>query len=100
MEAATEMQGMAMGLVGSGREKEGLRLDAASRDRYAELQTTALDEIAFWVKFRERYFPPARQRIGVAAAVEAEQQGHAMGWQEALAYAFAVAAEESAARVE
>jgi Predicted ATPase len=99
MEAATEMQGMAMGLVGSGREKEGLRLDAASRDRYAELQTTALDEIAFWVKFRERYFPPARQRIGVAAAVEAEQQGHAMGWQEALAYAFAVAAEESVARV-
>jgi predicted ATPase/class 3 adenylate cyclase len=99
MEAATEMQGMAMGLVGSGREKEGLRLDAASRAHYAELQTTALDEIAFWVKFRERYFPPARQRIGVAAAVEAEQQGHAMGWQEALAYAFAVAAEESVARV-
>ena len=99
MEAATEMQGMAMALVGSGRDREGLRLYGASCARCTELQTTALDEIAFWVKFRERYFPPARQRIGVVAAVEAEQQGMAMGWQEALAYAFGVAAEESVATV-
>ena len=99
MEAATEMQGMAMGLVGSGREKEGLRLYGASCARCAELQTTALDEIAFWVKFREKYLPPARERIGAAAAVEAEQEGRAMDWQKALAYAFA-AAEESVAEVE
>ena len=99
MEAATEMQGMAMGLVGSGREKEGLRLYGASCARCAELQTTALDEIAFWVKFQERYLPPARERIGAAAAVEAEQEGRVMGWQKALAYAFA-AVEEGVAEVE
>jgi hypothetical protein len=93
MEAATEMQGMAMGLVSSGREKEGLRLDAASRARYAELQTTALDEIAFWVKFRERYLPSARERIGADAAHKAEQEGCTMSWQNALDYAFVVANE-------
>jgi predicted ATPase/class 3 adenylate cyclase len=91
MEAATEMQGMAMGLVGSGREREGLRLYGASCARCAELQTTVLDEIAFWVKFRERYLPPARERIGAAAADKAEQEGRAMSWQKALEYAFAAA---------
>jgi hypothetical protein len=45
------------------------------------------------VKFRERYLPPGRERIGVVAADKAEQEGHAMGWQKALAYAFAAAAE-------
>jgi predicted ATPase/class 3 adenylate cyclase len=93
MEAATEMQGIAMGLMGSGREKEGFRLYGASCARFAELHTTLIDEVAFWLKFRERYLPPARERIGAAAADKAEQEGHAMGWQKALTYAFAAAAE-------
>ena len=94
MEAATEMQGMAMGLAGSGREKEGFRLYGASCARFAELQTTALDDVAFWVEIRERYMPLARKRIGAAAAAKAEQKGRAMGWQKALAYAFAAADED------
>ena len=94
MEAAVEMQGMAMGLVGSGREKEGFRLYGASCARFAELQTTALDEVAFWVEIRERYMPLAQKRIGAAAAAEAEQKGRAMSWQNALAYAFAAADED------
>jgi len=64
MEAATEMQGMAFGLLGCAREEEGFRLYAASCARYEELQTTALDEVAFWVGFRDRYLPPARERLG------------------------------------
>ncbi|PYK59372.1 MAG: hypothetical protein DME43_09025, partial [Verrucomicrobia bacterium] len=47
MEAATEMQGMAMGLIGSGRAEEGFRLYGASCARFAELQTTMVDEVAF-----------------------------------------------------
>ena len=64
MEAAMEMQGMAMGLMGSGREDEGLRLYGASNARFAELQTTFADEVLFWMNFRERYVPPARETNG------------------------------------
>src|SRR6266480_3110858 len=91
MEAATEMQGMAMGLMGSEREEEGFRLYGASCARFVELHTTMIDEVAFWVKFRERYLPPARERIGSADADKAEREGRAMGWQKALGYAFAAA---------
>ena len=68
MEAATELQGMAMGLMGSGNEEEGFRFYGASMARFEELQTTMIDEVAFWVKFRERYLPPAREGIGAAMA--------------------------------
>src|SRR6266487_1000577 len=95
MEAATEMQGMAMGLMGSEREEEGFHLYGASCARFAELHTTMVDEVAFWVKFRERYLPPAREQIGAVAADKAQQEGRAMGWQKALAYAFAAAAEHA-----
>jgi len=88
MEAATEMQGMAMGLMGSGREEEGFSLYGASNARFAELQTTMVDEVAFWLEFRQRYLPPARERIGAAAADQAEESGCKMGWKRALAYAF------------
>jgi len=92
MEAATEMQGVAMGLAGSGREVEGLRLFGASCARLEELQTTLMDEVAFWVKFKERYVTPARERIGANAADEAEREGRAMGWERAIAYASELAA--------
>ena len=91
MEAATEMQGMAMGLMGSGRAEEGFRLYGASCARFAELQTTMVDEVAFWVKFRERYLPPARERIGAAAAEKAQKEGRSMGWEQALTYAYELA---------
>jgi predicted ATPase len=92
MEAAVEMQGMAVSLLGSGREEEGFRLYAASCARFAELQTTALDEVAFWVELRDRYVPPARQRFGRDATAKAEEAGRAMGWKRALGYAFELAA--------
>ena len=92
MEAATEMQGMAFGLLGCGREEDGFRFYAASCARYEELQSTALDEVAFWVGFRERYLLPARERLGVALAQNSEAEGRSMGWQRALAYAFELGA--------
>lgn len=87
MEAATELQGMAMGLMASGNEEGGFRLYGASMARFEELQTTMLDEVAFWVGFRERYLPPARGRIGVAAAEKAARDGRTMGWEKALKHA-------------
>src|SRR5438445_3821857 len=91
MEAATEMQGMAMGFVGSGRTEEGFRLYGASCAHFTELHTTMVDEVAFWVKFRERYLPPARERIGAAAAEKAEKEGRSMRWEQALTYAYELA---------
>jgi tetratricopeptide (TPR) repeat protein len=93
-EAAVEMQGMAMGLAGSGREKEGFQLLGATRARMEELQSTLSDEIAFWVHFKQRYLTPARDRIGAEAADKADQQGRTMGWKRAIAYAFELAAME------
>ena len=95
MEAATEVQGMAMGLMGSGREEEGLRLYAASNARLAELQTTMVDEVAFWVGFRERYVPTARGRIGPAAAEKAEAEGRSMSWKQAVGCAFELAGKKN-----
>jgi tetratricopeptide (TPR) repeat protein len=94
MEAATEMQGMAMGLLGSGGEEEGFRLYGASNARLAQLQTTMLDEVAFWVGFRERYVPPARERLGSAAAEKAEAEGRSMSWEQALACALEFSVKE------
>jgi predicted ATPase/class 3 adenylate cyclase len=91
MEAATELQGMAMGLMGSGNEEEGFRFYGASMARFEELQTTMIDEVAFWVKFRERYLPPARESIGTAMAEKFEKEGREMGWEKALSCAFAIA---------
>jgi tetratricopeptide (TPR) repeat protein len=92
MEAAIEMQGVAMGLAGSGREAEALRLFGASCALLEELQSTLADEIAFWVNFKKRYLTPARERIGAEATEKAEQEGRAMGWERAIAYAFELAA--------
>lgn len=87
MEAATEMQGMAMGLAGSGQGEEALRLHGASCARNKQLHTTAEDQIAFWVELRERYLTPARERLGPVAAERAEAEGQSMGWPRALARA-------------
>jgi len=97
MEAACEMQGIAMALAGSGREEEGLRLYGAACAQLERLQTTMLDEIAFWVNFKEQYLEPARKRIGAAAAKKAYEEGCAMEWHDALAYAFAADKEDVAA---
>jgi len=78
-------------LMGSEREEEGLRLYGAANARFKDLQTTMADEVAFWMKFRERYVPPARERIGATASEKAEGEGLAMGWQQALASAFDLA---------
>ena len=91
MEAATEMQGMAFSLLGLGREREGFMLYGASMARWEELHTTMNVQIAFWIGFRDRYMPPARDRIGGERAEQAEREGAAMGWQKALAYAFEIA---------
>jgi hypothetical protein len=84
-----------MGLAGSGREEEALRLFGASCARNKELQTTAIDEIAFWVQLRERYLTPARERLGSAAAERAEAEGRAMGWTQAVAHALQLAQESN-----
>jgi len=96
MEAAIEMQGVAMGLAGSGREAEALRLFGASCALLEELQSTLADEIAFWVNFKNQFLTPARERIGAEAADKAAQEGRAMGWERAIAYAFELAAVEDA----
>jgi hypothetical protein len=70
-------------------------LFGASCARNKELQTTAIDEIAFWVRLRERYLTPARERLGSAAAERAEAEGRAMGWTQAVAHALQLAQESN-----
>jgi len=96
MEASTEMQGIAMGLAGSGREQEAFKLYAASCAHNKELQTTAIDEIAFWCELRQRYLTPARERVGAAAAERVEAEGRSMGWAQAVAHALELAEKSNA----
>ncbi|HJT80335.1 MAG TPA: tetratricopeptide repeat protein [Chthoniobacterales bacterium] len=95
MEVAIEMQGMSMGLAGSGKEVEALQLYGASCARNDELQTSAADEIAFWVELRRRYLSPARDRLGKVAADKAEAEGRAMVWERAVAFAFECSRKEA-----
>lgn len=60
-----------MGLMGSAREAEGLRLYAAANGRFAKLQTTMAGE-------RTNRSDPSEK---------AEGEGRAMGWEKALACA-------------
>jgi aspartyl/glutamyl-tRNA(Asn/Gln) amidotransferase B subunit len=69
------------------------RLYGAANARFKDLQTTMADEVAFWMKFREQYVPPARERIGATASEKAEGEGLAMGWQQALESAFRVSSQ-------
>ena len=85
-----------MGLAGSGKEQEALRLYGASCARNKELQTTATDEIAFWLELRKRYLVPARERVGATAAERAEAEGRSMGWVEAVAHALDLAEKSNA----
>ena len=96
MEASTEMQGIAMSLAGSGKEEEALRLYGASCARNKELQTTAIDEVAFWVELRKRYLAPARERVGATAAECTEAEGRSMGWAQAVAHALELAQKSNA----
>jgi hypothetical protein len=83
-----------MGLAGSGREAEALRLFGASCARFEDLQSTFMDEVAFWVNFKKRYLTTAQERLGAEAAAKAEHEGRTMGWEQAVAYAFELAAQE------
>ena len=85
-----------MGLAGSGREQEALKLYAASCAHNKELQTTAIDEIAFWCELRQRYLTPARERVGATAAERAEAEGRSMGWAQAVAHALELAQKSNA----
>ena len=75
MEASTEMQGMAMGLAGSGKEEEALRLYGASCARNEECRPLRSMRSLFGCSSRKRYLTHARERLGSAAAERAERKG-------------------------
>ena len=73
-----------------------MQLYGASCARNKELQTTAIDEVAFWVELRKRYLAPARERVGATAAERAEAEGRSMGWAQAVAHALELAEKSNA----
>ncbi|HZM69516.1 MAG TPA: protein kinase [Candidatus Cryosericum sp.] len=82
IEMTFEVEGIAMSLAGQGRDDKALRLAAAAG---AERRALNADpRIPFWEKLKERYLGAAAERQGHDAAGRSRQEGHALGFDEAI----------------
>ncbi|MFL5926564.1 MAG: adenylate/guanylate cyclase domain-containing protein [Gaiellaceae bacterium] len=84
---AITTEGVAMALTGEGADALAVRLAAAA---YAELERCGFPAAhggGSWLEMKRHYLGAARARLGDEAAEEAEAEGHAMAFPEAVALA-------------
>lgn len=82
-----DMQGVAFGLSGQSRWAKSIRLDAAA-NQAAESAGVALRGLAeFWDAWIESYIVEAKKEVGEELARKYEQEGRAMGFEQAVQYA-------------
>jgi non-specific serine/threonine protein kinase len=84
LEAAYEIEGLAMALAGQGYDERALRLAAAAA---AELEALgSMQTMRFWEELKRRYLGAAAARL-VAGAATARAAGRALGFEDAVAEA-------------
>jgi predicted ATPase len=86
VESCIELQGIAFALSGQERYEKALRLQGAVDAKYDEygVQTP---QIKFWMDWFEEYMNGARKTVGEEKAVQFEQEGRQMGFENAVEYA-------------
>jgi tetratricopeptide (TPR) repeat protein len=87
MYAATDIQGVGFAVAGQGRLAKAIRLDAAARVKYAELGIVIDGMLAFWDEWIETYIGGAKKEVGEVLAQQYVNEGKAMSFEEAVAYA-------------
>lgn len=87
MYAACDIQGVAFAVAGQGRWAKAIRLDAAAREKYAELGLAIDGMLAFWDEWIETYIGGALKEVGEELAQQYRDEGRAMGFEKAVTYA-------------
>ncbi|MFC1499813.1 protein kinase [Candidatus Zixiibacteriota bacterium] len=87
VQAATEMQGMAMAYAGESRYQKAIRLDGAVLATYEEYDVT-YPYMEFWHGTHKKTVGHAREQVGEEEAAALEAEGRAMGLEKAMEYAF------------
>lgn len=87
LQAAIEMQGVAMSVAGQGRLEKGLRLFGAALGKWEELGAHMV-KLDFWVTCIQRTIGKAIEAVGPERALVLDGEGRRMGWERALEYAF------------
>lgn len=87
MYAATDIQGVGFAVAGQGRWAKAIRLDAAAREKYTELGFSIDGMLAFWDEWIETYIGGAVKEVGEELAQQYRDEGKAMSFEEAVAYA-------------
>jgi tetratricopeptide (TPR) repeat protein len=86
MQQAVEIHGLALTAAGLGRAEDALRLEGAVDAKYAELGAS-LALLPFYATWREQDLGAARARLGEPRASAAFDEGRAMTWDDAVAFA-------------
>jgi tetratricopeptide (TPR) repeat protein len=87
MYAATDIQGVGFAVAGQGRWAKAIRLDAAARVKYEEMGLVIDGMLVFWDEWIETYIEGAKKEVGAELAQQYMDEGRAMSFEEAVAYA-------------
>lgn len=82
-----DMQGIAFALSGQSRFAKCLRLNAASEEKARSIGMTIKGLFEFWDEWIETYIYGAKKEVGEELAKQYEEEGIAMGFEEAVEYA-------------
>jgi predicted ATPase/class 3 adenylate cyclase len=80
---AFEIEAVAVALAGTGRDELALRLAGAAKAEF-DRSGFMVDRLRMWPEMKERYFTPARERLGADAAERAWREGREIAWADAL----------------
>jgi hypothetical protein len=93
LQAATEMQGIAMAFAGMSQPERALRLGGAAAAHCQELGSGFFFSLSssvswpFWDALLAKYLGRARDQLGPKASAAAWEEGRRMGFHRAVAYA-------------
>lgn len=87
LDAAFELQCIALSVSGQSRWAKSIRLDAAAREKARILGVNIYGVIKFYDKMIDTYIGGAREKLGEELAREYEEEGKNMGFEAAVEYA-------------
>jgi predicted ATPase len=86
-QSCAEMQGMAFALSGQKRWKKAIVLNAASIEKGRTIGVSIEGMFEFWDEWADAYIGNAKGQVGEEMAKQLEEEGAAMGFENAVEYA-------------
>jgi len=85
--ATIELQGVALSVAAQKRWVKAIRLNAAAKENASVLGTILPEKIEFWGEWVDTYIGGARKELAEEMTLKCEEEGRAMGFDKAVAYA-------------